>query len=214
MFTTTRQNFDVEHFHSLPSEISASDIIVYAIPPLTLPLIERFFEQLGSEKKIIFISSTSVYGKSEGATDEAHVLDACKGNPVLIATEAYLRDRFKKVTILRPGGLYGKNRHPLKFLSGKTGLKTGEEYTHLVHGEDVARAIKAVIEKDLWGEIFNLVSDCKMQKKDFYPELARKFGLTPPQYTMCENANPTVISNSKAKRIMGLVFHDPLSSLG
>lgn len=213
VFKTTRQNFDIEHFKLLPPEISHSDIIIYSIPPLTLPLIEKFFQQLSADKKIIFISSTSVYGKSEGAVDEEHKMDVCKGNPVLIATETYLRENFKNVTIIRPGGLYGYNRHPLRFLSGKKGLKSGDEYTHLVHGEDVARAILRLIGQDLWGQTFNLVSDLRMQKKDFYTALALKFGFDLPMYDHVENKNPTIISNTKAKRIMGLVFHDPFVSL-
>lgn len=213
LFTTTRKNFDVGHFTTVPVDITESDIIVYSIPPLALPLIEKFFGLIAVDKKILFISSTSVYGKSQGEVSEETKTDACLGNATLIGTEAYLQSRFKNLTILRPGGLYGRSRHPIKFLSGRTALTTGEEYTHLVHGEDVACAIASVIEKDIWGETFNLVSDLKMQKKLFYPLLAEKFGFTPPLYARTENSSPTIITNTKAKRIMGLTFHDPFSSL-
>ena len=207
-----RATFDVEHFHHLPAEFNNTDVYVYSVPPLALPKIEKFFLTLPPEQKIIFISSTSVYGKNLGQVDEETILDGCEGNSMLLGVEAFLRDRFKKCTIIRPGGLYGLKRHPITFLAGKKGLTTGCEYTHLVQGADVVKMIEAVIERECFGETFNGVSDLVMFKKDFYTEVARRKNLPLPEYLECEVNNPTKISNVKAKRILGMNFHDPLDS--
>lgn len=209
----TSIQFDVEHFHQLPNEILEADVLIYSVPPLAWPLIDRFFNHLKRDQKIIFISSTSVYGKEESNVDETFALNIDNGNPHLIITEGYLRERFKNLTILRPGGLYGEKRHPLKFLAGKKSLTTGDEFTHLVHSDDVISAIKTIIEQNHWGEIFNLVSDLKMKKKIFYTTLAKEKGFEIPEYAEIVRKNPTEISNEKSKRVLGLTYHDPLKSL-
>lgn len=183
---------------------------MYSVPPLELPAIREFFEQIDVDKKIVFISATSVYGKSQGMVDEESALDLEKGNALLIAAEAYMSSRFSHLTIIRPGGLYGGGRHPIFFLQAKKALTSGEEFTHLVHGDDVIAAIEKVIEKNCWGEIFNLVSDLKMKKKDYYPAMALKLGLVPPEYLDNALDRPTQISNEKSQRILGLGYHDPL----
>ena len=207
-----RSTFDVEHFHHLPAEFQGTDVYVYSVPPLALPKIEKFFLTLSSEQKILFISSTSVYGKNLGEVDEETQLDGCDGNSMLLGVEAFLRERFKNAAIIRPGGLYGLKRHPVTFLAGKKALTTGCEDTHLVQGADVVKMIEAIIDRQSFGETFNGVSDFVMLKKDFYTAMARKKNMALPEYLDCELKNPTKISNAKAKRILGISFHDPLDS--
>jgi nucleoside-diphosphate-sugar epimerase len=206
-------HFDVEHFHELPDEIHYADVLIYSVPPLAWPLIDRFFSQLRKDQKIVFISSTSVYGKDDGSVSEMTELNVERGNAHLQITEGYLQERFKNLCIVRPGGLYGEKRHPVHFLAGKKELTTGDEFTHLVHAHDVINAVTTIVENNRWGEIFNLVSDLKMKKKDFYTMWAQKLGLAIPEYLDSKRLRPTIISNEKSKRVLGLNYHDPLTSL-
>ena len=204
--------FDLEHVSKFPLNFLAKDdILIYSIPPLALPMIKAFFSQVHPEQQILFISSTSVYGKKSGAVDEKTELDISTGNLQLIATEAYLQSRFKHLTIIRPGGLYGDKRHPVFFLQGKKDLMTGQEFTHLVHQQDCINAIESVIERNCWGEIFNLVSDLQMHKKDYYQKIATKLGLTPPEYTDVQIEKPTRISNQHSKNKLKISYLDPLN---
>ncbi len=207
--------FDVAHLDKSPLDfLSSDDILIYSIPPLALPIIQDFFSQVHPDQHIIFISSTSVYGKNRGAVDEKTefvlTIGLATGSAQLIATEAYLQTRFKNLTILRPGGLYGEKRHPIFFLQGKKDLMSGKEFAHLVHQEDCIKAITAVIELNCWGEIFNLVSDLQMLKKDYYQSMAIKLNLTPPEYCDAEINDPTRISNVYSKKKIIISYRDPL----
>ena len=111
---------------------------------------------------------------------------------------------------MRPGGLYGKKRHPVYFLQGKAGLKTGDELLHLAHLDDVIKAIISVLKTDLWHETFNIVSDLRIPKKDYYTSIAQKLNLSPPQYEDQQSIHQeTNISNEKSKNMLGLIYKDP-----
>lgn len=79
--------------------------------------------------RIIFTSSTSVYGDASGVTKESSALE-----PVTIAgktlqnLESWLHQLPNtSVDILRLSGLVGPGRHPGRFLAGKTDLTNGAQ---------------------------------------------------------------------------------------
>ena len=192
--------------------IKNSDIVIYMIPPLSLSHVKHFFDQIPSDKKIIFISSTSVYGKNLGPVDEDTINHACStSSPLLLETENYIKNRFSLATIIRPGGLYGKKRHPLYFLQGKTELVGGHAFLHLTHLDDCLSAIKAVVKNSAWGETFNIVGDVRLRKNEYYPMMAAKLNLTPPQYLQYEKSmKETIISNTKSKLKLSMTYLDPI----
>jgi hypothetical protein len=202
---------DLELKGVVPNDIVDSDVLIYTIPPLDLEFVKTFFDQIPQNKKILFTSSTSVYGKNVGLVDENFKLNINNTNsPLLIETENYLINRFENLTIIRPGGLYGLKRHPVFFLQGKTGLTSGNEYLHLVHQTDCINAIQSILSKNTWGEIFNLVSNEKILKKDYYSNMALKLNLTPPTFIEgVLNLAQTQISNKKSKLILKIDYLDP-----
>ena len=191
--------------------IKNSGIVIYMIPPLSLSHVKHFFDQIPSDKKIIFISSTSVYGKNLGQVNEETVSHSCStSSPLLLETENYIRNRFSLATILRPGGLYGKKRHPVYFLQGKTERVGGHAFLHLTHLDDCLMAIKAIIKNSIWGETFNIVGDVKFRKNEYYPMMANKLNLPAPQYLEYEaSMKETIISNTKSKLKLGMTYLDP-----
>lgn len=195
----------------VPESIRHCDVLIYMVPPLQLSLIKHFFDQIPEDKKIIFISSTSVYGKNLGAVDEENKIHtSTASSPLLVETEDYLIKRFPHITVLRFGGLYGDKRHPVYFLQGKPGLTGGNAFLHLVHRDDCIKAIRAVMETSSWGEIFNILSDVKFKKNEYYTMMAKKLGLTPPEYLSEENkTSETLISNTKSKMKLKMTYLDP-----
>ncbi len=188
-----------------------SDIVIYMIPPKELIYVKHFFDQIPVDKKIIFISSTSVYGKNLGQVDEeTKNYEHFASSPLLIETETYIKTRFPRATIMRPGGLYGKKRHPINFLQGRTEVAGGHAFLHLTHLEDCLMAIKAIIKNSVWGETFNIVSDIKYKKNEYYPMMAQKLNLPSPHYLEYEKSmNETSISNAKSKLKLGMTYLDP-----
>lgn len=192
---------------NLNQELLNSDILIYTIPPLGEGEIENFFRNIDENKKIIFISSTSVYGKNQGEVNESSAFDPHSRNAlVLREAEVFLKSRFKNLSIVRPGGLYDERRHPVYFLAGKTEISSGPEFLHLVHRDDCIDAISQIIEQNLIGEDFNLVNDLRILKKDYYTEKARELGLPLPHFADNALSNPTKISNDKSKRMLKISF--------
>ena len=184
-----------------------SNIFIYTVPPLGLGEVEIFFNSVDGNSKIIFISSTSVYGKSSGNTnEESSFSPQTKNSELLIKAECYLRGRFKNLTVIRPGGLFNETRHPIYSLQGKVGLTGGQELLHLVHGDDCVKAILMIIKKQFWSEDFNLVNDLRVLKQVYYTEKARALGLIPPQYVETTQLNPTNISNNKSVKMLLLNY--------
>lgn len=195
----------------LQSHLNA-DVIIYTIPPLDIQYVRDYLEQLPKDKKIIFTSSTSVYSKNSGLINEEKDLDEkTSQSPVLVKTESFLSSKFKNITILRLGGLYGLKRHPLYFLQGRKNISGPNEYLHLVHLDDCIQAISQVLNLNQWAEIFNIVSDLRIRKKEYYHFMAEKMKLTPPEYTNESTLSDqqTNISNEKSKNYLKINYLDP-----
>lgn len=203
--------YNLEGHDSIPDEIMKSDIVIYMIPPIELLSVKKFFDKFPQDKRIIFTSSTSVYGKNLGFVNESFLPDIHNtSSPLLLQTEEYMKNRFKNLTIIRPGGLYGDQRHPIKFLAGKKDLTTGNELLRLVHREDIIHSISSILKKNIWGETFNLISDLSVTKKEYYTFLATKLGLALPEYIESDHLiNPTKISNEKSKLKLEISYLDP-----
>ena len=204
-------NFDLNSNIAIFEKILKSDVIIYLIPPIELQVVKKFFDKFPNNKRIIFTSSTSIYGKNLGFVHESFTPDIHHtSSPLLLQTEEYMRSRFRNLTIIRPGGLYGDKRHPIYFLQGKKNLTSGEELLHLVHRDDIIQGIISILEGNIWGEVFNLISGLRVSKKEYYTTMAKKLNLIPPEYTPDENSiNPTRISNEKSKLKLKINYLDP-----
>ena len=92
--------------------------------------------------RIIFTSSTSVYGAAQGTVKETTPRNpVTNSGRVLEELEDWLHNLpGTSVDILRLAGLVGPGRHPGRFFAGKT-APDGEHGVNLVHLEDVIGAI-------------------------------------------------------------------------
>jgi len=87
---------------------------------LLIPFIEK-----ASVQKLIFISSTSVYADDNSLVSEDTIpMPTLESGKQLVAIENRLMENKNfKTTVVRFGGLIGKDRHPIRFLAGKKKLK-------------------------------------------------------------------------------------------
>ena len=135
------------------------DLLILDMPPgrrkskndIDFPqIVEGIIEKAKSHQIswIIFTSSTSVYPKFGGITTEE---DAKKGETSRPSGEAILNAEEIIIqsgidyTILRLAGLYGYDRHPIKYLSGKTDLDDALKPVNLVHQLDCVNIICEVV---------------------------------------------------------------------
>lgn len=135
-------------------------------------------------QNIIFISSTSVYGSLEGEiTEEAIPKPTTASGKQLLKCEAlFLKEKELNTSIIRFGGLIGPDRHPIQMLSGKSGLKNGEELVNLIHLDDCIYMIKTIFNNSYWGLLFNGVYPLHPTKREYYTQEARKRNLQAPLF--------------------------------
>jgi nucleoside-diphosphate-sugar epimerase len=142
-------------------------------------------------KKIVFISSTAVYGNVVGeVTEKTETLPVSTSGRQLLAVEQLFGGAENIATaIIRFGGLIGPNRHPVKFLAGREGLENGEDYVNLIHLNDCIGMILFILENDYWNATYNGVFPDHPIKSEFYTAEALKRGLPAPKYVLKKSKN-------------------------
>lgn len=170
------------------------DLLVVNIPPKLrrgnsenyvkkIELLHREIKK-NAVKKVIFISSTSVYGNVEGKVTEESIPDPIteSGKQLLAAEQLLSRDKNLQTTIVRFGGLIGPNRHPVTMLSGRKELSNGSAPINLIHIDDCIRIIRAIFQNSWWNELINGVHPNHPAKQKYYTKEAKKRNLQAPDY--------------------------------
>lgn len=165
-------------------------------------------------RKILFVSSTSVYGDISGTiTENTKAQPISESGRQLLASENLFHNTSKlRTSIIRFGGLIGDDRHPIYRLSGKKDLADGNHLINLIHLKDCIGIIKAVINNDWWNEIFNGVYPYHPSKKDYYAIEAQKRKLPPPEYIQSTPLFGKKIDSSKLIRVKLYDFNASIQS--
>ncbi len=166
------------------------DTLIISSPPREG--LEIIFEQV-QPARIIFISSTSVYGEQGICNEETSPKPISDNGKLLAGYEQKLRKRFPSgLSIIRPGGLIDHNRHPGKFLSAKV-IKDPWERVHLIHENDVRWTIKKLIQTEArnFPPLLNLVHPERAYKFDFYNEFCISKNLPPPEVNPSAGPRPS-----------------------
>lgn len=175
----------------VPKTIFEASILFVNIPPSSrskpstyhpkqIEIIKMLAQKHGI-KKIIYISSTSIYPSNNQVAKETDPIDFNNtGNPALLNAEKILwRDKTYDLTIIRFGGLLGDDRIPGKYFSGKENV-AGHPPVNYIHRKDAVRAVLWVIEKKLWNETFNVVCPVHPKKREVIEKNARNMDFPPP----------------------------------
>ena len=163
-------------------------------------------------KKILFISSTSVYGNVNRVVTEADEPqpETASGEALVKSEDLLLRQPDFETTIVRFGGLVGADRPAGRFLAGKTDVTNGLAPVNMIHQEDCIAILTRIIEGNHWGEIFNACADKHPTRKEFYIAQAKKQGFVPPVFSEEEELDGyKEVSNYKLKKIIRYEFLKP-----
>ncbi|NKI25415.1 SDR family oxidoreductase [Arenibacter sp. 6A1] len=165
-------------------------------------------------KKVIFISSTSVYGAAQGTLTEDTLPQPTTeaGKQILASENIFRNDSDLNTTIIRFGGLIGPDRHPVYQLSGRKDLTNGDQHINLIHLNDCIRVIRSVLKKDLWDHVFNAVYPHHPTKRDYYTEEAIKRGLVPPNFLDNSTEKIDKIIKSNHYNVKNYLFHTSIIS--
>lgn len=209
---------------NLQDSLSKSDILILNIPPgLRKNPDQNYFSQIknlipyledSKIKKILFISSTSVYSDE---TSFPKITEKTLPNPdtesgkQLLQVEELLQNNPNfKTTILRFAGLIGEDRHPAKQLSGKTQLQNPEAPVNLIHLNDCIGIILKIIELDIFGETFNASTNPHPSKQDYYSSICKSLELPIPNYDLTQKSKGKIILSQKLEHLLNYKFQIPL----
>lgn len=202
-----------------------SEVLVLNIPPGRSQddVVSYHTKQIQSVKNIIadssikfvvFISSTSVYPKHPGRVTEPDTVPEkagrASGNALIKAEKILLESTNFETTVLRFGGLYGGDRHPAKYMTGRKNISNPDAPVNLIHRDDCIQIITKIIENNIIGEIFNAVCDGHPTRNDYYTAAAKTLGLEPPTFKKeTEPQNYKFVSNEKLKQRLSYSFIHP-----
>lgn len=184
---------------TIPRGVLNSDAIILNLPPRFIKSeqeLVRFLKAV-SDKKIIFVSSTSVYG-NQGTVDE--FTPPC---PETASGEFLLRleNAFQAVCpqgiVIRPGGLYGEDRHPGKYLAGKTVESLVGDKINLISGNDLVALVHKAME---FGDkkLINAVNSNHPSKAEYYRGYCQRHGLPVPEFKINPGDGKVVLTAHKA----------------
>ncbi len=206
-------------------EFFNSEILIIDIPPGGDDKVTYHPEQVKSildevkgsfVSKIIFISSTSVYGNVNREVTEIDEHDPEKesGKALKIVEDMLVSEPSFEKTIIRFAGLIDDDRNPVKFFAGRKNISGGNIPVNLIHRKDCINVIYQVIVLDAWGGIFNACSEMHPSKREFYTAAAEKLNLPVPGFIDTDDGYK-IVNSDKLKRRLGykFLYPDPLQMI-
>lgn len=174
--------------------LSDTDVLAIMIPPglrrntganYALKMAHFLHEiENAAIKKVILISSTSVYDDAQGEVTEKDIPkpQSNAAKQLYDVEQIFFNTSAFETTIVRFGGLFGGSRNPVRFLAGRKGLSNGNAPVNMIHREDCIGILLSIIQKNAFGHIFNAVAPQHPTKREYYTAQAEKLDLTAPQY--------------------------------
>ena len=105
------------------------------------------------------------------------------------------------VSILRLGGLYDDERHPVRRLSGRVAIKGGKHPVNVVSRSSAVTALANHV-AHAQGGIFNVVEAAHPSRSEFYSQEALRLGLPLPEFDASDASDgKTVISRHQCEHI-------------
>ncbi len=136
-------------------------------------------------RHLLFASSISVYGDEARRCDENSSLNPQteSARQIAAAEQACLGSGVAAVDILRLGGLYAAERHPLeRLLERNPPIAGGNRPANMLHRDAAVEAFFQAALNPNGRRIRNLVATPHPSRRDFYTAEAAKLGLPPPQF--------------------------------
>lgn len=162
-------------------------------------------------KHVIFISSTSVYPDLNKEITENETATPSKGSgkALLLAENLLLSQTHFTTTILRLGGLIGYDRMPARFLAGKKDVENGDAPINVIHQDDCLGLISALVEQDVWEDVFHAAADEHPLRRVYYTLAAEKAGLEVPTFAEGKPVCYKIINSAKIKDRLRYTFKHP-----
>ena len=187
------------------SEFLSSEILIISITSKNIIdfkiLINRI--EKSEVKKVIFISSTSVYSNSNClVTEETET----NNSPLAQIEKLFKSNPFFESTIIRFGGLFGYDRKPGNFIKSGEKIENPEGYINFIHRDDCIQIIEQIIIENIWNEVLNACVDNHPKRRAFYIKEAAKLGRNEIHFNEQSENNYKIVCSQKLKNILKYEF--------
>lgn len=189
IITSSRYTLGEQHF---PNAWHAAKTWVCLLPPSCSPAYVHHIQAWITYAEhcqidhLIYSSSISVYGDQHGiCTTDTPVRPATESAKKIVAIEEAIRvSCLPRQSILRLGGLYDKERHPIYRLLEKKHIANGLDPVNMLHRQKAVNALlHAICHHDHNGCLIkNIVQEQHPSKIDFYTEQAKQLGVNTPNF--------------------------------
>ncbi|MGS2725576.1 NAD-dependent epimerase/dehydratase family protein [Psychroserpens sp. BH13MA-6] len=160
-------------------------------------------------KHVLFIGSTSVYDDATHfpiITETSETSDSKTALKLLAVERLFMESEHFQTTILRFGGLFGEQRHPATYLSGKKQINNPEAPVNLIHRSDCIAIILKLIKTYIWGEVFNASNTSSLTKSEYYTSICQHMGIPIPQFDHQSKSKGKSINSEKLVRLLNYEF--------
>lgn len=192
----------------LPNDILdflSSEILIINIPSKNvegfnnlIPFIEKSLV-----KKVLFISSTSVYEPSDSIITEETGLRDC---PLKDIEELFQKNENFETTILRFSGLLGYQRKPGNWFKNGKIIPNPEGVVNMIHQDDCISIIEKIISNNCWNDTYNAATDSHPSRRNFYTKAFQDVGNNAPIFNEEDKKTIKIIGNNKVKKELKFEF--------
>ncbi|SMO66292.1 Nucleoside-diphosphate-sugar epimerase [Saccharicrinis carchari] len=190
------------------AEFLHAHILIVAITSKSIEDFKYLMEKINASpiKKVIFISSTSVYPSNNTVVNE---ITPVKDVPLVRIEQLFRSNPNIATTVIRFAGLYGYNRKPGNFFPEGRIIDHPEGYVNFIHRDDCIRIIQKIIISETWNQLFNGCTDTHPTRREFYTSQILKVGRTKPAFNEEASNAYKIVDNKKIKDILHFTFKYP-----
>jgi nucleoside-diphosphate-sugar epimerase len=211
-------------------DLPAADVVVFAVGfdrgsacsmrEVYVNGLANVLEKLPVCGSFIYVSSTSVYGQTDGEVvdEDAETAPQESSGQVVLEAERILRARCPESIILRFAGIYGPGRllREKALREGNPIAAASDRWLNLIQVDDGVQAIRAAEVLGRPGRIYNVADDQPVSRIDFFEKLAELIKAPRPRFERPvggelpphEQANRRV-SNRRMKSELGVELAHP-----
>ncbi|QXP74802.1 NAD(P)-binding domain-containing protein [Tenacibaculum sp. AHE15PA] len=181
-----------------------ADVLIVAIPSKNVLGFKNLIKELEkwAIKKVIFISSTSVY---PSLNKEMNENDTTVDSTLVEIENVFRTNRNFATTVIRFAGLFGENRNPGNWFKDKK-IPQPNGFVNMIHQQDCIGIIYQVIKQNVFGEVFNACSNHHPSRKEYYINAKKVLKTAPPVFDDSSPLEYKIINSDKVQKQLNYTF--------
>lgn len=186
-------------------EFLKTDVLIIAITHKNIDDFKQLISKIQKSivKKVIFISTTSVYPQLNKVMSEE---SETRETPHFLIEELFRNNINFKTTIIRFAGFIGGERHPANWFQNGREIPQPDGFVNMIHREDCIQIIEEIIMQNYFEETFNACVDHHPSRKEFYENAKKRKGFKSPVFKEEEEISWKIISSQKLIETLGYTF--------